>query len=188
MIKKVKLENEDCTSLNGAAYESRGDFIFLLQLLRNYNEDNNAAIDNLYNKLIIKIVEEQLIIQEVSKKYVPLEDIIYKKTFDSNSGQMIYDKKYNIEILNLYHYDFTSFIQFSPYQYIEINKFNKILSDKNKVKIKEILNDAYNGNDELRKMSRLIEKQYKTTDESKLFFDILGNVILEFKIIGENNE
>ena len=188
MIKKVKLENEDCTSLNGAAYESRGDFIFLLQLLRNYDEDNNAAIDNLYNKLIIKIVEEQLIIQEVSKKYAPLEDIIYKKTFDSNSGQMIYDKKYNIEILNLYHYDFTGFIQFSPYQYIEIDKFNKILNDKNKVKIKEILNDAYNSNDELRKMSRLIEKQYKTTDESKLFFDILGNVILEFKIIGENNE
>ena len=68
------------------------------------------------------------------------------------------------------------------------DEFNKILNDKNKVKIKEILNDAYNGNDELRKMSRLIEKQYKTTDESKLFFDILGNVILEFKIIGENNE
>lgn len=188
MIKKVKLENEDCTNLSGAAYESRGDFIFLLQLLRNYDENNNAAIDNLYNKLIIKIVEEQLIIQEVSKKYAPLEDIIYKKTFDSNSGQMIYDKKYNIEVLNLYPYDFTSFIQFSPYQYIEIDKFNKILNNKNKNKIQEILNDVYEGNNELQKMSRLIQKQYKSNTELKLFFDILGNNILEFNIIGENNE
>lgn len=188
MIKKIKLETSDATLLSGAAYESRGDFVFLLQLLRNYDRNNDTAINNLYTELLKKIIKEQLIILGISKKYAPLDELIYKKTFDSNSGQMIYEKKYDIEILNLYPYNFDSFIQLFPYQYIEVNKLNKTLNHKNKDKIQEILSDIYNSNDQLKKMLRIIEKQYKTDSDSKLFFDMLDNIILEFRVIGKSNE
>lgn len=188
MIKKIKIEQKDNIKILGINYESRGIFVLLLQLLRNYNEENDLLIKNLYNKLLKKIIEEKLIFQFIALKYIPLEDNIYRISYDSNSGLIFYNKKYNIKIKNIQEYSFDKLLQYSPYQYIEQYKLKKIITDKNKIKIEELLNDI-NLNIKLFQTENIhIQELFKQNEKDNFYYNIFDNKIIIFNIMETLNE